>query len=142
MKLFVSLKMHGIPDEDVLRRMNEVKDFVRMIEHIPDEEEIEVVNWIENDPNEPENPSRLWYLGRSIQLMNEADLVVFDQDWYEANGCWVEFVAAHVYDKPYLFSSGSWNNDIFQKITTVIDRIKFKKGGVSDDDIPEKDPGK
>jgi hypothetical protein len=47
----------------------------------------------------PDEAGRLWYLGRSIQSMEEADYVIFSRSWRDAKGCRVEYTCAREYFK-------------------------------------------
>lgn len=94
-KVFISIPMNGRPDEDVRRDMDVIMDDLG-----PDHELIDTM--IEEDAPECREP-RLWYLGRSIQMMCNADLVVFANDWGSANGCIVEYHAAKKYGLQMLY---------------------------------------
>lgn len=41
----------------------------------------------------------IWYLGKSIQLLSEADIVFFVNDWKEFRGCSIERDIAGKYGK-------------------------------------------
>lgn len=45
----------------------------------------------------PKNSGRLWYLGRSIQQMEEADAIYFCEGWEDARGCLIERQVAEKY---------------------------------------------
>ena len=51
----------------------------------------------------PPDDNFLWYLGLSIQLLGEADIVIFSDDWKEANGCRIEYLACELYGIPHIF---------------------------------------
>jgi hypothetical protein len=58
--------------------------------------DIELIdNYHHNDA--PENAGRLWHLGRSIQMMEEADAIFFVMGWSTARGCCVEYEVAVQY---------------------------------------------
>ena len=61
------------------------------------------VNFIDNYTHKdiPEDAGRLVHLGRSIQQMNDADLVVFC-GLCKSNGCKVEEEICELYDIPYM----------------------------------------
>ena len=45
------------------------------------------------------NDLAVWYLGKSIQLLAEADLVFFINDWGKFRGCRMERLVAESYKK-------------------------------------------
>lgn len=46
--------------------------------------------------------SGLWYLGKSLLLLTEANLVVFAKGWRSARGCLVEYQCARKYGISYI----------------------------------------
>lgn len=101
-KVFFSQPMHGLTDEEIMFERNiMVKEFRNFLCHelgFDSDVEIVDVNYA-FDKTGPEDAGRLWYLGRSIQCMDEADYVVFHNHWRSAKGCWVEHAAAEMYFK-------------------------------------------
>lgn len=101
-RVFFSQPMHGKTEEEIIFERELMKrEFSYFLCHVLGfdwDVEIIDVNHIFNEPG-PENAGRLWYLGRSIQTMNDADYIVFHKDWTSANGCWVEHAAAEMYFK-------------------------------------------
>ncbi len=94
-KVFVSLPMRGIETEKIRARQKEIFERYRMPSW-------ELMDTCEEDPNAEED-NRLWYLGRSIQMLGNADAVIFANDWRLANGCIIEHLVAHAYDIPCLY---------------------------------------
>lgn len=45
----------------------------------------------------PDNAKPLWFLGRSLELLSNADAVAFAEDWKNARGCCIEHEAAESY---------------------------------------------
>lgn len=87
MKVFISLPMHGRTDEEVKKEMG------RGLAYLKDAYKNEKVEMVDTFIDLGDAP-RLAYLGRSIQLMANADLVLFMPGWNEANGCLVEHLTA------------------------------------------------
>ncbi len=87
MKVFISLPMHGRTDEEIKKEME------RGLERLKDNYKNEEVELIDTFIDLGDAP-RLVYLGRSIQLMADADLVLFMPGWNEADGCLVEYSTA------------------------------------------------
>ena len=88
LKLFLSQPMNGLSDEQIINRRRIAVGYIaRAIEEVDEREySIKVINPIHRD-DAPENASRLWYLGRAIQDMEEADILVLAKGWREAKGC-------------------------------------------------------
>lgn len=87
MKVFISLPMHGRTDEEVKKEMKRGVDYLK---NIYKNEEVEMIDTFIDLGDAP----RLVYLGRSIQLMADADLVLFMPGWNRADGCLVEHLTA------------------------------------------------
>lgn len=105
-KVFFSQPMHGLTDEEIKRErsymMSEFRDYIINELGFDDDVVIQDVNYLFNE-KAPEGCGRLWYLGRSIQAMDEADYIVFHKDYEEASGCKVEYEAAYNYFKIKIF---------------------------------------
>lgn len=103
-KLFISLPMAGLSEEEIRKRMAEYKENAEYLMG----EELELIDtFIGNGPDENIKDPRLWCLGKSIMMMAEADVVYFGRGWRSARGCIVEYEAAYRYkilrieDAPY-----------------------------------------
>lgn len=102
-KLFISLPMAGLSEEEIRYKMAEYKENAEYLMG----EELELIDtFIVNGPPTTKDPG-LWYLGKSIMMMAEADVVYFGRGWRSARGCIVEYEAAYRYkilrieDAPY-----------------------------------------
>lgn len=92
MRVFLSHPMHGLSEQEVINIRNSALSYLRGVYG----EDIQLIdNYHHNDA--PENAGRLWHLGRSIQMMGEADAVYFCGDWEDARGCCVEERVARYY---------------------------------------------
>lgn len=56
------------------------------------EEKFEVIDSIIKDV--PGNANDLWYLGESLKLMSQADVIIFSENWKNFRGCRIEHQAA------------------------------------------------
>ena len=65
-------------------------------------EKIEILDTYHRDGEAPEDANRVWYLGRSIMDMYNADLIVFVRDWERGNGCVIEHEVADMYNLNYI----------------------------------------
>lgn len=96
MKVFLSHPMHGLSEEKVTELRSKIKasldDFIG---------EFEIIDNYHHK-NVPENAGRLWHLGASIQMMEEADLIVFCPGYEEAKGCRIEKAICDKYNIPYI----------------------------------------
>lgn len=98
-KLFISQPMRGLTDEEILKAreiaINEVSEKLG--------EEVEVIDsFFENTPDVKTIP--LWYLGKSLQLLSEADISYFGKGWQDARGCRIEHTCAREYGVDVILS--------------------------------------
>lgn len=102
MKVFLSHKMHGVSEEEIMKLREETTELIKA--RYPDHK-IEIIDNYHHD-DAPKGVGRLWHLGRSIQMMDEADLVVFCPDGGGANGVLVEDRVCRVYGIPCIYLYG------------------------------------
>ena len=92
-KLFISCPMKGRTEENIRKSMEKMH---KMAEIIFDQELEVIPTYIEDNPPENNNQA-IWYLGKSIQLMAEADYFI-GVNWHERfMGCEVESIVARNY---------------------------------------------
>ena len=92
-KLFISCPMKGRTEENIRKSM----DQMHKIAEIVFDQELEVIpTYIEDNPPENNNQA-VWYLGKSIQMLAEADFFVGIEynDFFK--GCFVENTVARNY---------------------------------------------
>lgn len=100
MKVFLSHKMTGLTEEEVMKIRNEALEYLQETYG-----EIELIdNYHHKDV--PENAGRLWHLGTSIRMMEEADAVYFCDGWEEAKGCCIEYEICKMYNNKILSRNG------------------------------------
>lgn len=87
--------MGGLTKEQFLERRSKIIEFIET-----QFKDFEIINSI-IEPSEDHNS--LWYLGKSIELLSEADLAVFDTEWYNSRGCLIEFKCCNLYGIKMLF---------------------------------------
>ena len=92
-KLFISCPMKGRTEENIKKSMEKM----HRIAEIVFDQELEVIpSYIEDNPPENSNQA-IWYLGKSIQLLAEADFFI-GIDWCDFyKGCEVERTVANRY---------------------------------------------
>lgn len=109
-KVFYSQPMHGLTKEEIqeerIKMQQEFRTFL---------DELGFEDYILQDVNDrwdkvdllPYIPGRLYWLGRSISQMDQAEFVCFHRDWRKAPGCCAEHATAHSY-----FSHRSYVDDV------------------------------
>lgn len=102
MKLFISQPMRGKTKEEIaIRRQEIISEFKNKIKesNIPILYIIDSV--ITEKPPETSKES-IWYLGKAIELLANADFIVFDHNWQDYNGCKIEHAICENYDLNYV----------------------------------------
>lgn len=97
-KVFISQPMSGKRERDIM------EDRVAILEQLARfsiyEKDIDIINTYIKDDAPDDSNVRLWYLGKTIELLAQADLVVFAKNWEKARGCRVERECARIYHIP------------------------------------------
>lgn len=93
-KLFVSVPMKGRTEEEIKASIQKMKKIAEVYEG----EELELIDsYVEDDP--PKNVhSPVWYLGKSLEKLSEADIFIGIEDDYNWTGCCTERMIANRYD--------------------------------------------
>ena len=95
-KLFISQPMRGKNNDEIRQVRNESI----VIAHNICNEDIEVIDSFFEGA--PVDAKPLWYLGRSIELLAEADYVYFAEGWDKTRGCIIEHECAVRYGIPII----------------------------------------
>lgn len=98
-KLFISQPMKGKSDNEIIGERIKAEEAVKnvlnspgmMVEHF----DLEVIDSFFQ--NAPVDAKPLWFLGKSLELLSNADCVYFCEGWQEARGCQIEHDAAIKY---------------------------------------------
>ena len=94
-KLFISQPMGGLTEEEILKAREEIR---ARAEHAIGEPVELIDSFIKDYPKEIINKSiPLWCLGKSIQLLSQADIAYFGGNWRNARGCKIEHEVARTY---------------------------------------------
>ena len=88
-KVFISQPMNGKSNLDLKRERREVERELK-------KQGFEVLDTILDLGN---NTTSLQYLAKSIEIMNDADIVLFMPEWEKARGCIIEHEVALKYGK-------------------------------------------
>lgn len=95
-KLFISQPMRGKKDEEILAERAEAVKAATMIL----QDDVEVIDSYITDRDESKNP--LYYLGKSLKFLSNADVAYFADGWEEARGCRIEHLCAEEYGIPII----------------------------------------
>ena len=93
-KLFISQPMKGLTDEEILKAREEIK--ARAEQAIGEQVEL-IDSFVEDYPGEINKFILVWYLGKSILFLSQADIAYFGGDWRNARGCKIEYEVANAY---------------------------------------------
>lgn len=91
MKVFISQPMNGKSDEQILSVRQKALESVKRNYN----EDVEVIDSFFQ--NAPHDAKPLWFLGKSLELMADADVVFFAKGWEDARGCRIENECAIAY---------------------------------------------
>lgn len=96
MKVFISQPMRGKSDEEILAERNKAIQYVKKLGN----KSIEIIDSFFQGA--PVDAKPLWYLGKSLELLSEADLAIFLPGYENARGCVIEHTCCLMYDIPHL----------------------------------------
>ena len=99
MKVFISQKMSGLTEEEVMATRNKAIADLKSMYGKYDGIEIEVLETYFHE-NVPDDAGRIWHLGESIKMLEKADIVYFCDEWEESNGCIIEREICKLYNIP------------------------------------------
>ena len=92
-KLFVSVPMKGRTEEEIKASIQKMKTIAEAYEG----EQLELIDsYIEDNAPKNANPP-VWYLGKSLEKLSEADIFIGIDDDYNWSGCYIERIAANRY---------------------------------------------
>lgn len=103
MKIIISQVMRGLTDERIKEAREEIIRSIK--EDLFPNEEVEIVdNYFEDYPDSTVKNKPVWYLGKSIQKLSDADAIVIESNKaLEARGCKLEYDVANAYGIPIYF---------------------------------------
>mgnify|MGYP004651261871 CR=1 FL=1 len=92
-KLFISCPMRDRTDENIRQSIEKMHRIAEAMFGEP----LEIISsYIPEDAPEAANKP-IWYLGRSLQLLSDADFFIGITDAWESRGCYIEAEAAARY---------------------------------------------
>lgn len=93
-KLFVSVPMNGRTEKEIKASIQKMKKIAEAYEG----EELELIDsYIEGNPPK-NNHQSVWYLGKSLEKLSEADIFIGIDDDFDWSGCYIERTTAIKYD--------------------------------------------
>ena len=90
-KIFISQPMNNKTDEEISTEREKAIKAIKT--HF--QEDVEVIESFFKGA--PHNAKPLWFLGKSLELLAEADVAVFIGDWENYRGCKIEHICAVEY---------------------------------------------
>ena len=90
MKYFISQPMNGKAVEEIKAKRKEVETAI--LEQEPGAEILD--SYIESAPHDAKP---LWFLGKSLEILSNADIAYFCEGWENARGCKLENECALAY---------------------------------------------
>ena len=98
MKIFISMGMKSKSTGQVKVEMKKVLDHIKT--KLPDAVHIDsVITDADANIAAKGDDAGVWYLGESLKMMSEADIVFFVNDWKNFRGCSIERMVAERYGK-------------------------------------------
>ena len=98
-KFFISQPMRGKTDDEIKAERQSIIEKIN--ELFSAFTKIEIIDSFFQGA--PAKATPLWFLGESIKLLGEADIVVFAKGWNKTNGCCIEHECADRYGKRILY---------------------------------------
>lgn len=87
--------MNGKSDEEIKAGIEEAKKV--LLDKYEGQYELEFLDTYIYETSTAKHPA-VWYLGKSLQILAEADLAYFCKGWNSTRGCRIENQAAYSYD--------------------------------------------
>ena len=91
MKVFISQPMRDKTDEEIKTEREKAVSIIKEKYN----QDVEIIDsFFENAPH---NAKPLWFLGKSLELLADADVAYFCKDWELYRGCIIEHICAKEY---------------------------------------------
>lgn len=90
MKIFISQLMRNKTDEEIIAERQKITDACKK-----EYGDVEIIDsFFEGAPHDA---SPVWFLGKALEKLSEADAVYFADGWNNARGCRIEHTVASEY---------------------------------------------
>lgn len=117
-KVMVSQRMNGVEDSVIQETRKRIINYVSST-MFPDEKVEIVDSYFEEYPSDNIPNKAVWYLGKSIQKLAEADLLVVESGAEDARGCKIEMDVARAYGiEVYVLTPASELNQEMKEFCT------------------------
>lgn len=93
-KIFISQPLTGIPEETSTAQRLEAEEALR---YYYKDEDLQFIHHTEKTAPKDVKSKRLWYLGKSITTLADADAIAFLPGWESSLGCTIEFTISDEY---------------------------------------------
>lgn len=97
-KIFISQSMKDKTNQEIEQERKEIIEKIR--KHFK-KIKIEVIDSFIKDAPHDANP--LWFLGKSLELLSNANVIVLGKDWECSRGCRIEHECAVQYGIPIIY---------------------------------------
>jgi len=101
MRVFISQPMSGLTDKEIKVNRDKAIEEIKLLYNFFDKNnQLEIISTTYPRDNEtlPDEASRLWWLGRAIQMLEDVDVLYMCEGWENSHGCRVEKYVAHEYN--------------------------------------------
>lgn len=101
MKVFISQPMHDKSEEEIKAIKEQAKEEIKKLyQFFANNNQLEIISTTEQRKHEllPREASRLWWLGRAIQMLEDVDVIYMCNGWEESKGCRIERSVAIEYN--------------------------------------------
>lgn len=88
MRVFISQKMNGLSEEEILKTREEAIRYAKFVIGLAPEDKFEIIDSYFTCYSEDASP--LFFLGKALELLSTADVCVFVGNWETARGCRIE----------------------------------------------------
>ena len=100
MKVYISMPMNGKTDEQIKNELDAISERLKLA-FVSD---IEVISsFINKEAPVKADRAGAWYLGESLKMIAQADLVYFAEEWFLSRGCTFERDVCLAYKIPIIF---------------------------------------
>lgn len=101
-KLFISQPMRGKTDAEIKAEREEA---IKEVESILGEKVEVLDSFFEGAPHDAKP---LWFLGKSLELLAQADIAYFCRGWQDNRGCKIESTCAMEYGIAHMYYKSNW----------------------------------
>lgn len=97
-KIFISQPMKDKTNQEIEQERKEIIEKIR--KHF-EKIEVKVIDSFFKDA--PHDAKPLWFLGKSLELLSNANVIVLGKDWKNSRGCRIEYECAVQYGIPVIY---------------------------------------